>query len=123
MNRKRLRLHCAPPSHFEGLALRLAGGGGGGAAPQPLGFSPRNLACLQALRVVAAALFLAGTLGSDWFAVLGAHQKCRLRSYHAVLPRLVRRPLVSAQLLVRRASVIEHRLKRRRNSNNRGTRR
>jgi hypothetical protein len=32
--------------------------------------SPRNLACLRAL--VTAALFLAGTLGSSWFAVLEA---------------------------------------------------
>ncbi|KAF8500785.1 hypothetical protein F5888DRAFT_1793216 [Russula emetica] len=44
------------------------GGGGGGAVPRPPGLSPRNLACLRAL--VADALFLAGTLGSSWFAVL-----------------------------------------------------
>jgi hypothetical protein len=50
----------------------LAGGGGGGATPQSPRLSPHNLACLQAL--VAAALFLAGTLGSSWFAVLEALQ-------------------------------------------------
>jgi hypothetical protein len=60
------------PVSLEGLTLGLAGGGGGGAAPQPPGLSPRNLACLRAL--VAAALFLAGTLGSSWFAVLEALQ-------------------------------------------------
>ncbi len=60
------------PVSLEGLTLGLAGGGGGGAAPQPPGLSPRNLACLRAL--VAAALFLAGTLGPSWFAVLEALQ-------------------------------------------------
>ena len=60
------------PVSLEGLTLGLAGGGGGGGAPQPPGLSPRNLACLRAL--VAAALFLAGTLGSSWFAVLEALQ-------------------------------------------------
>ena len=60
------------PVSLEGLTLGLAGGGGGGATPQPPGLSPRNLACLRAL--VAAALFLAGTLGSSWFAVLEALQ-------------------------------------------------
>ena len=60
------------PVSLEGLTLGLAGGGGGGAAPPPPGLSPRNLACLRAL--VAAALFLAGTLGSSWFAVLEALQ-------------------------------------------------
>ena len=39
---------------------------------QAPGLSPRNLACLRA--VVAAALFLAGTLGPSWFAVLEALQ-------------------------------------------------
>jgi hypothetical protein len=56
------------PVALDGLTLGLARGGGGGAAPQPLGLSPRNSACLRAF--VAAALFLAGTLGSSWFAVL-----------------------------------------------------
>ena len=60
------------PVSLEGLTLGLAGGGGGGTTPQPPGLSPRNLACLRAL--VAAALFLAGTLGSSWFAVLEALQ-------------------------------------------------
>ena len=60
------------PVSLEGLTLGLAGGGGGGAVPQPPGLSPRNLACLRAL--VAAALFLAGTLGSSWFVVLEALQ-------------------------------------------------
>jgi hypothetical protein len=60
------------PVSLEGLTLGLAGGGGGGATPQPPGLSPRNLACLRAL--VAAALFLAGTLGSSWFAVLESLQ-------------------------------------------------
>jgi len=60
------------PVSLEGLTLGLAGGGGGAAAPQPPGLSQRNLACLRAL--VAAALFLAGTLGSSWFAVLEALQ-------------------------------------------------
>jgi hypothetical protein len=55
------------PVSLDGLPLGLAGGGGGGAALHPPGLSPRNLACLRAL--VAAALFLAGTLGSGWFAV------------------------------------------------------
>jgi hypothetical protein len=61
-----------PPVSVEGFTLGLAGGGGGGAAPQLPGLSPRNLACLRVL--VAAALFLAGTLGSSWFAVLEALQ-------------------------------------------------
>ena len=60
------------PVSLEGLTLGLAGGGGGGGAPQPPGLSSRNLACLRAL--VAAALFLAGTLGSSWFVVLEALQ-------------------------------------------------
>jgi hypothetical protein len=49
------------PVSLAGLMLSPAGGDGGGTAPQPLGLSPRNLACLWAL--VVAALFLAGTLG------------------------------------------------------------
>ena len=48
----------------------MSGSGGGGAAPQLPGLIPPNLACLRAL--VAAALFLAGTLGSSWFAVFEA---------------------------------------------------
>ncbi|KAF8260132.1 hypothetical protein EI94DRAFT_1749458 [Lactarius quietus] len=52
-----------------GLTLGLAGGA---SPPQPPGLSARNLACLRAL--VAAALFLAGTLGPSWFAVLEALQ-------------------------------------------------
>jgi hypothetical protein len=52
--------------------LGLAGGHGDGAASQPPGLSPHNLACLWAL--IAAALFLAGTLGSSWLAVLEALQ-------------------------------------------------
>jgi hypothetical protein len=60
------------PVSLEGFTLGLAGGGGGGASPQSPGLSPRNLACLRAL--VAAALFLAGTLGQSWFAVLEALQ-------------------------------------------------
>ncbi|KAH9169937.1 hypothetical protein EDB89DRAFT_1853941 [Lactarius sanguifluus] len=57
------------PVSLEGLTLGLAGAGG---PPQPPGLSTRNLACLRAL--VAAALFLAGTLGPSWFAVLEALQ-------------------------------------------------
>ena len=57
------------PVSLEGLTLGLAGGTG---PPQPPGLSTRNLACLRAL--VAAALFLAGTLGPSWFAVLEALQ-------------------------------------------------
>ncbi|KAF8267460.1 hypothetical protein EI94DRAFT_1730637 [Lactarius quietus] len=57
------------PVSLEGLTLGLAGGAG---PPQPPGLSARNLACLRAL--VAAALFLAGTLGPSWFAVLEALQ-------------------------------------------------
>ena len=57
------------PVSLEGLTLGLAGTAG---PPQPPGLSPRNLACLRAL--VAAALFLAGTLGPSWFAVLEALQ-------------------------------------------------
>ena len=45
---------------LDGLTFGLVGGG---AAPQPPGFSLRDLACLRAL--VAAALFLTGTLGSS----------------------------------------------------------
>lgn len=62
------------PVSLEGLTLGLAGGGGGAGAGalQPPGLSPRNLACLRVL--VAAALFLAGTLGPSWFAVLEALQ-------------------------------------------------
>lgn len=58
------------PVSLEGFTLGLAGGGGAG--PNSPGLSPRNLACLRAL--VAAALFLAGTLGPSWFAVLEALQ-------------------------------------------------
>jgi hypothetical protein len=57
------------PVSFEGLTLGLAGAGG---PPQPPGLSTRNLACLRAL--VAAAMFLAGTLGPSWFALLEALQ-------------------------------------------------
>ena len=57
------------PVSLEGLTLGLAGAGG---PPQPPGLSTRNLACLRAL--VAAAMFLAGTLGPSWFAVLEALQ-------------------------------------------------
>ncbi len=57
------------PVSLEGLTLGLAGSSG---PPQPPGLSARNLACLRAL--VAAALFLAGTLGPSWFAVLEALQ-------------------------------------------------
>jgi hypothetical protein len=55
---------------LQGLTISFAGGGGGGAAtqPEPPGLSPRNSACLRAF--VAAALFLAGTICSSWFAVL-----------------------------------------------------
>ena len=60
------------PVSLEGFTLGLSGGGGGGAGPHSPGLSPRNLACLRAL--VAAALFLAGTLGPSWFAVLEALQ-------------------------------------------------
>jgi hypothetical protein len=42
---------------------------------------------------------------------------------HVVPPRLVRHPLASAQLQVRRVSVAEHRLKGRWNNNNRDIRR
>jgi hypothetical protein len=58
------------PVSLEGLTLSLAGSGGGSGGGA--GLSPRNLACLRAL--VAAAMFLAGTLGSSWFAVLEALQ-------------------------------------------------
>ena len=57
------------PVSLEGLTLGLAGATG---PPQPPGLSVRNLACLRAL--VAAALFLAGTLGPSWFVVLEALQ-------------------------------------------------
>jgi hypothetical protein len=57
------------PVSLEGLTLGLAGAS---VPPQPPGLSTRNLACLRAL--VAAAMFLAGTLGSSWFAVLEALQ-------------------------------------------------
>jgi hypothetical protein len=42
---------------------------------------------------------------------------------HVVLPRLVRHPLAPVQVLVRRESVVEHRLKGKWNSNNRGIKR
>jgi len=60
------------PVSLEGLTLGLAGSGGGSGSGSGAGLSPRNLACLRAL--VAAAMFLAGTLGSSWFAVLEALQ-------------------------------------------------
>ena len=60
------------PVSLEGLTLGLAGSSGGGGSGSGAGLSPRNLACLRAL--VAAAMFLAGTLGSSWFAVLEALQ-------------------------------------------------
>ena len=61
--------------------------------------------------LVIAALFLAGMLGSSWFPGLEALQNADYLLTNAVLPRLVQHPLVSAQLLVCRASVVEHRLK------------
>jgi hypothetical protein len=69
MNRNTLSALRSPVS-LQGLALSLARGGGGGAAsqPEPPGLSRRNSACLRTF--VAAALFLTGTLGSSWFAVL-----------------------------------------------------
>jgi hypothetical protein len=59
---------------LEGITLGLAGGGsrGGGAGDGggggSAGLSLRYLACLHALITVV--LFLAGTLGPSWFAVL-----------------------------------------------------
>ena len=60
------------PVSLEGLTLGLAGSGAAGGSGSGAGLSPRNLACLRAL--VAAAMFLAGTLGPSWFAVLEALQ-------------------------------------------------
>ncbi|KAI0300723.1 hypothetical protein B0F90DRAFT_1722805 [Multifurca ochricompacta] len=64
-------LHARSPVTLEGLTLGLAGATSS-STPQAPGLSARNLACLRAL--VAAALFLAGTLGTSWFAVLEALQ-------------------------------------------------
>ena len=58
------------PVSLEGLTLGLEGTGGGSGSGA--GLSPRNLGCLRAL--VAAAMFLAGTLGPSWFVVLEALQ-------------------------------------------------
>jgi len=58
------------PVSLEGLTLGLAGTSGGSGSGA--GLSPRNLGCLRAL--VAAAMFLAGTLGPSWFVVLEALQ-------------------------------------------------
>ena len=102
------------PVSLEGLTLGLAGGGGGGGPPQPPGLSQRNLACLRAL--VAAAVFLAGTLGPSWFAVLEALQNAgRLITYlpRVAPPNLVPWPRAQAALPVRRASVVRPRLKAR----------
>ena len=71
----------------------------------------RNLGCFRTL--VAAALFLAGTLGSSWFAILEAVPYAD----HVLATRCTApgsAPLgtgLLVQLLVRRASVVEHRLK------------
>ena len=54
----------------EGLTLSLPGSGAGSGSGA--GLSPRNLGYLRAL--VAAAMFLAGTLGPSWFVVLEALQ-------------------------------------------------
>ena len=62
---------CAPRL-TGGLTLGLAGSGGGSRSRSGVGLSPRDFTCLRAL--VAAAIFLAGTLGPSWFAVLEALQ-------------------------------------------------
>jgi hypothetical protein len=64
MNRNKLRLRCA----HRGTRARFGRRWRRWRHTTAPGLSPHNLACLQAL--VAAALFLAGTLGSSWFAVL-----------------------------------------------------
>jgi hypothetical protein len=66
---------------LAGPTLGLAGGGGGGAAPQLPRLSQRSLVCLRAR--VAAAIFLAETLGSSRFVVLEAPQ---IADYRAFLP-------------------------------------
>ena len=69
MNRNRFRLRCAPTSHLRNshTVWREAG-----AVPQPPGLNHANLVYLPAL--VTVTLFLAGTLGTSWFAVLEALQ-------------------------------------------------
>jgi hypothetical protein len=71
MHHNRLRLRCPPPSRVRdsrSVAVQVAPCH----SHRGPGLSPRNLACLRAL--APAALFLAGTLGSSWFAVLEALQ-------------------------------------------------
>jgi len=68
MNHHKGRRHA--PVSLEGLALGLAGTSRGSRSGARL--SPQNLGCLRAL--VAAAMFLAGTLGPSWFVVLEALQ-------------------------------------------------
>ena len=71
---------CSPVL-LEGLTLGLTGSGAGSGSGSGAGLSPRNLPCLRVL--VAAARFLAGTLGVSWFAVLEALQFRGLRRCNA----------------------------------------
>jgi hypothetical protein len=79
----------------------------------------------RALRtLVSDARFLAGTLGSSWFTVLEALQNVdSVRTTRGTAPPGPAPLGIGAVLLVRRASVVEHRLKCRWNSNSRGIRR
>jgi len=88
------------PVSLEGLTLGLTGSGGDSGRGGGVGLSQRNVACLLAL--IAAAMFLAGTLGPSWFEVLEALQNA---DYVLVLARLVQQPWVPTpvRLLVRQA--------------------
>ena len=69
------------PISLEPLMLSLTGSGrdSGRGRGSGVGLSQRNSACFLAL--IAAAMFLPGTLGPSWFEVLEALQKCDFRLY------------------------------------------
>jgi len=89
------------------LTLGLAGSGSGSRNRSGAGSSPRNFTCLRAL--VAAAMFLAGTLGPSWFAVLEGPRMWISSLQRTVRTLLVQRPWVPTpvRLLVCQASVAE----------------
>ena len=71
------------PISLELLMLSLTGSGRDSRRGRGSGVGPSrcNSACLLAL--IAAGMFLAGTLGPSWFEVLEVLQKCDFRLYNA----------------------------------------
>jgi hypothetical protein len=91
--------------------LGLAGGGGGGAAP--------DLA--RAIWCTYGRSSLPRFSWPECLAQAGLRHSRRSKMQIMFLPHAVLHRLASAQLLARRASVLEHRLKGRWNSKNRGS--